>query len=342
MRSILPSTRLHGFNCVALAFLSLGLVVASAENDVGKGSESKGGAPTTITVEVTYTAHVQEIPLDAESVNLWIPVPPTTDAQEVSRLQVDTTGHTTFVTDPKYGNRFAHIQLRSDSGKALATASYQITRQRRYALDGSERPKSPGAPVAGHYLAPSRLITWEGPVAEEAKRVAGGVQDPVERARRLYDNITQTFRYDKSVIGWGRGDSQFACDVRAGNCTDFHSLFIAEARCLGVPARFVMGFSVPADERAGTIGGYHCWAEFYTPELGWVPVDASDAYKHPERREALFGGLDADRIRITTGRDITLEGMRGDALNYAIYPYVEIDGRPHAAIETEYTFRGIK
>ena len=52
------------------------------------------------------------------------------------------------------------------------------------------------------------------------------------------------------------------------------------------------------------IPGYHCWAEFQVAEYGWVPVDASEAHKRPEKREALFGGLDENRVQFTYGRDI--------------------------------------
>ena len=36
-------------------------------------------------------------------------------------------------------------------------------------------------------------------------------------------------RYDKSGTGWGHGDVLYACDAKKGNCTAFHSLFIAMA-----------------------------------------------------------------------------------------------------------------
>ena len=69
-----------------------------------------------------------------------------------------------------------------------------------------------------------------------------------------------------------------------------------------------------------------------------MPIDASDAYNYPERRDSLFGGLDENRVRFTSGRDIHLPGMKGEPVNYSIYPYVEIDGRSHTGMETEYAY----
>jgi transglutaminase-like putative cysteine protease len=68
---------------------------------------------------------------------------------------------------------------------------------------------------------------------------------------------------DKSGEGWGGGDTIYACDVRKGNCTDFHSLFIGMARASNIPARFVSGFPVPENANQGEIPAYHCWAKFY-------------------------------------------------------------------------------
>jgi len=88
--------------------------------------------------------------------------------------------------------------------------------------------------------------------------------------------------------------------------TDFHALLIGMMRAAGIPARFEIGFSLPADRQAGPVPGYHCWAQFWLDDVGWVPVDASEAWKDPSRREYFFGAHDAHRILFTRGRDILL------------------------------------
>ena len=89
---------------------------------------------------------------------------------------------------------------------------------------------------------------------------------------------------------------------------DFHSLFIGMMRVAGMPARFEIGFPLPADRHDGAVPGYHCWAELYVEPYGWIPVDPymgiwatrysrvlSDAEKH-EVRDFYFGGLDQWRM----------------------------------------------
>lgn len=39
----------------------------------------------------------------------------------------------------------------------------------------------------------------------------------------------------------------------------------------------------------GKIDGDHCWAEFYLPETGWIPIDASEAFKHSDKKDFFFG-----------------------------------------------------
>ena len=145
-------------------------------------------------------------------------------------------------------------------------------------------------------------------------------------------------KYDKAVEGWGRGDTLRACRIGSGNCTDFHSLFISLARASGIPARFKIGAQIPADEAKGVLG-YHCWAEFYE-EGEWRPVDASEAWKNPQRKEYYFGSADENKFTLNLGRDIVLgDGKRA---NIFIYPYAELDGRPFEAVETRFYFENVK
>ena len=125
---------------------------------------------------------------------------------------------------------------------------------------------------------------------------------PARSTTGSIDNV----EYKKVGTGWGNGDTFWACNERYGNCTDFHALFISLARSEGIPARFEIGFPVPESRDEGKIAGYHCWVQFYLPEVGWFPIDASEAFKHPERREFFYGSPSRDRIHMTTGRDLEL------------------------------------
>jgi len=147
-------------------------------------------------------------------------------------------------------------------------------------------------------------------------------------------------KYDKTGTGWGKGDTLWACDSKRGNCTDFHSVFISMSRSQKIPARFEMGLSLPDNQSSGQIAGYHCWAEFYTQQRGWFPVDISEAWKHQEKKDYFFGAHDVNRVQFTVGRDIELRPRQhGDRVNYLIFPYVELDGQAYPNIANAISFK---
>src|SRR5205823_6162881 len=112
------------------------------------------------------------------------------------------------------------------------------------------------------YLLPEKLVPVNETFTTLAEKAATGKNGDFERPKALYDPVIGRMRYDKSGKGWGRGDAIYACDARTGNCSDFHAYFIALARSVGIPARFAIGATIPADKNTGTIDGYHGWAEF--------------------------------------------------------------------------------
>ena len=74
-----------------------------------------------------------------------------------------------------------------------------------------------------------------------------------------------------------------AFQVGHGVCQDFAHIFIAAARSIGIPARYVSGHLFRRDG-ANLQEAAHAWAEGYVEDLGWVAFDpthgisADDAY----------------------------------------------------------------
>jgi transglutaminase-like putative cysteine protease len=189
-------------------------------------------------------------------------------------------------------------------------------------------------------LAAEPLVPLDGPVRALALEATRGMPTDLEKARGIYEKVAGMMRYDKSGTGWGRGDALFACDAKRGNCTDFHALVIGMARSVGIPARFAIGLPLPAARGQGEISGYHCWAELHVDGRGWVPVDASEAAKDPTRRAYFFGHHDENRLEFSRGRHLRLvPAQQGPPLNFFVYPYAEIDGKPREVADRKFTFR---
>jgi transglutaminase-like putative cysteine protease len=286
-------------------------------------------APATRNFEATYVAAVEQIPAGLSRLEVWVPLPQETPAQRIVNLRVDSPYPGGVRREKEFNNSYYYFSTDEPKpGKLEIRVSFEAERQEvlESRIVRAARPESPE--VLRRSLAEENLVTLSPRVRELARRITYGNATPEGKARSIYDYIVNTMVYDKSTPGWGNGDTERACDVAKGNCTDFHSLFMSLARAEGIPARFIIGFPLKP-EQEGTIPGYHCWAEFYIPGRGWIPVDASDASKatDPKRRNYLFGNLDPDRVQFTMGRDIRLDPPPcAEILNYFIYPYAQGDG----------------
>lgn len=309
--------------------------------------ERQQAAVPTRNFEFTYTVRVPALPEGSQRLRLWIPVPESDAHQEITALRLETPVVYEFHRDPEYGNFYAYLEAEAPQAPLDVKMRLWVKRrEHRVSLELGEagaRADSASRAELERALKPDRLVPIDGVIAQLAAQETRGLTDPREKARAIYRYVVSTMKYDKSGEGWGRGDAIYACNIRRGNCTDFHALFIGMMRASGIPARFEIGFPLPPDRPAGEIPGYHCWAQFYLEGVGWVPVDASEAWKRPELRDYFFGAHDQHRVLFSRGRDIRFNpAQEGEPLNYFIYPYAEVDGKAFPELESRFTFRDLE
>ncbi len=79
--------------------------------------------------------------------------------------------------------------------------------------------------------------------------------------------------------------------LRRGVCQDLTHIFIAAARVLDIPARYVSGYFHRSDGVVEQEAG-HAWAEAYVPDLGWVAFDAANGISATEAHVRVAVGLD--------------------------------------------------
>ena len=292
-----------------------------------------------------YTVQVPPMPEARENLHLWIPMPQSSPYQQITGLDVTAPVKHVVRRDGIYHNEFAYFDVpaaQAQKGMVVTLRFDALRREHRVALDGAPAPSGdPLTPAEKkRYLAADRLVPLTGVIGQMSAEQTKGLNTPLEKARAIYNYVVSTMKYDKTGDGWGRGDAAWFCTAKKGNCTDFHGMFIGMARAAGIPAKFEIGFPLPANSAAGAIGGYHCWAEFYVQEYGWIPVDASEAWKHPEKRDYFFGAHDVNRVQFTTGRDLELAPKQAaEPVNYSVYPYAEIGGKILSGIKSEFAFQ---
>jgi transglutaminase-like putative cysteine protease len=84
----------------------------------------------------------------------------------------------------------------------------------------------------------------------------------------------------KEAVVYEKGHTQAittaeqALEIGKGVCQDHAHVFIAAARLLGLPARYVSGYLLLDETTAQDAG--HAWAEAHVPGLGWVGFDPSN------------------------------------------------------------------
>lgn len=275
--------------------------------------------------EATYTATVANIPAGTHDLTVWIPLPVSRGAQQITDVTIDSPYKFTKHVEKEFGNHYAVATIADPpAGDLVVRVHFRGTRNET-TVSAPFETRATRAEVA-RALKADKLVTLSPRVRKLANEVTAGQTTVVGQAHAIYDYLLATMTYDKTTPGWGRGDTERACDVKKGNCTDFHSLFLSMARARGIPSRFVIGFPLTAKD--GQVKGYHCWAEFYVKDRGWIPVDASDASKSqdPVVRQYLFGNLDPDRVQFTVGRDLRLKPATAEPLNFFIYPHAEAGG----------------
>ncbi len=294
----------------------------------------KGAAPELLGVvkgqdqfDFLYRAKIPDIVGDAR---LWVPLPETDPFQEVELKDVHSPKSYRILGENQYGNKVLYFELGpEDSGKNV-DIRYRVRRAEKAAYPDT-------APEFEKHLKADNLV----PLNTEFKRIASetvaGKKGDLVRARALYDHVIDQMRYMKHGTGWGKGDAVYACNIRTGNCTDFHAYFIALARSVGIPARFGIGAAIPSERDDGGIDGYHCWVEFYA-EGKWWPVDISEADKYSSLSTYYFGHHPANRFEFSRGRDLVFTpGPEEGPINFLAYPVLEISGK-QVKMKTEFFF----
>lgn len=299
----------------------------------------------------TYPAHaatrsgVVTLDVDLSSqesgkeVKLWIPYPVSDQNQLISDIKVSGDYLESAVyTDPRYGNPTLYAYWAKDAKSRKLILTFSAERKEVIRRDFPKLEPAWDRTAFEPYLGATRLGPIDGEVKKLADRITSGKKTVLEKARAIYDwTCSNTYR-DPKTRGCGMGDVCSLLKNPGGKCTDISSVFIALARASGVPARETFGIRLGKKAEEDITGYQHCWAEFYEPGYGWVPVDPADVRKAilveklkpedpkiAEYQAYFWGGIDPYRIKLSAGRDITLNPPQaGEPLNTFGYPFAQV------------------
>jgi transglutaminase-like putative cysteine protease len=94
--------------------------------------------------------------------------------------------------------------------------------------------------------------------------------DPLSRLHRLMEELGGRMSFDTGATGVETSAAE-AFGQGHGVCQDYAHIFVAAARRMGLPARYVSGHLCRTE--GGEQEAAHAWAEAYIPELGWTGFD---------------------------------------------------------------------
>jgi transglutaminase-like putative cysteine protease len=219
------------------------------------------------------------------SIQAWRLMPASYQAQRVLDWDVRTPGVSSILEfKDGFGNAVQLVTISGVHSEVVVEAA------------GSVETQDCSGVVAGlSETSPPRVFLKETPQTEpdeairQLARSVSGV-DMLARLHALAEAVRERVDYR---IGMTDVHTSAAAALADGHgvCQDHAHIFIAAARTLAVPARYVTGYlvmDVPAPAEA-----HHAWAEAWVEGLGWVGFDIANRICPTERYVRLAAGLDA-------------------------------------------------
>ncbi|MFC0238811.1 transglutaminase domain-containing protein [Fictibacillus phosphorivorans] len=139
------------------------------------------------------------------------------------------------------------------------------------------------------------------------QRVKDLAQDVTADQPTLYDKVKtvegyfakNAYGYNTIEVAVPKGDEdyvdQFLFETKIGYCDNFSTSMVVMLRSVGIPARWVKGFTPGTFEALGDDGlreytvtnaNAHSWVEVYFSGIGWVPFEPTRGFDNPFEPES--------------------------------------------------------
>jgi transglutaminase-like putative cysteine protease len=134
----------------------------------------------------------------------------------------------------------------------------------------ARQDEGPLSPLA--YLAPTKLTAANDDIKSFAQTALASIAEPRSRARVLAEAVSGAVRY-KSGSTDVYDTAAAAFKNGAGVCQDHAHVYIASARSVGMPARYVSGYIYTGDANEAAS---HAWVDVWLgSEIGWQSMDVT-------------------------------------------------------------------
>ena len=182
-----------------------------------------------------------------------------------------------------YGN-IAHLLTIEEPHREIQIVVHGIVET----ADSEER-QDDGTLSPLSFLAPTLLTTPNEDLRAFAQQALAQIQEPRARALALTEAVFNAVRY-KPGVSDVNDSAAMAFKSGEGVCQDHAHVYIASARSIGIPTRYVSGYLYTGDTQDAAS---HAWVDVWLgTEIGWHSVDVT--HKRPAVR---------NYCRLAVGRD---------------------------------------
>jgi len=203
----------------------------------------------------------------------------------------------------RFGNPVTELDFEGTSTQLCIDSTFDLETVAPPEVDGAALPDLPWPDTV-----PADLAVYLDRGRDGDATVAAFARDLAEAsawsARAFLDRLNRTLHERTRHHIRDGGFAQPAAVTLAsgaGACRDTAVLFIAAARAVGIPARFVSGYQARAETADG--GRHlHAWPEVHLPGLGWRGYDPTHGLAVEDGHVALCAGPDqADTMPLEGG-----------------------------------------
>ena len=143
---------------------------------------------------------------------------------------------------------------------------------------------------ASLFLRETDLTKPNDAILEFAADAARAANDPLGQLHALQARVHETFSFDSDPTHTGTIAAE-AFALKRGVCQDYAHVFIACARSIGIPARYIGGHFLRVDGVIQQDAG-HAWTEAYVPDFGWIGFDPTNGISTTDAHVRVAVGLD--------------------------------------------------
>jgi len=248
-----------------------------------------------------------------KDLKLWVPIPREWDSQKaVKIISVQPPPHAEY-EDPEHGNRMLFWDFGNEPEKPSYKVDIKF-RLESYEVHAEVDPEHIGSydKTSKEYALYTRstpTVSITPKIREMAQEAVGNEKNPYRQAEALFKFVRENMHYKMHRLERGVGtevllnspyqNEKTGEEYYEGACGQYSAFFIALCRAVGIPARAVVGLvgwnpwmkekdlelflpielNLSPEKLAGTQHylalSSHNWAEFYVPNYGWIPADAT-------------------------------------------------------------------